>query len=436
MTTIRAQVPEPVESFRARARAWLADDMPKLGNVSHLARHQDEDRSWIRARELQQKLYAGGFAGICFPKEYGGLGLSQDHQRAFNEESTGYELPILLNIPTFSVCCATLLEWGTEEQKRTHIGAAIRGEEVLAQFLSEPSGGSDLAGLTTRAELQGDEWVVNGAKTWSTSAYGADYALCLARTDPNRPKHDGLTMFLMPTKAPGLTMNRIRMVDGSTEFCEEFFDDVRLPADAVVGEVNGGWKVATRQLHHERTAMGGGSPYTSGEGMPRSKSAMQPIEVARASGRTADPEVRTMIGEALALATVHEQLVERISHGLASGHLQGPAITMLRLFHAETSQAENDLGLRIAGSMAAVGSDPAPDFARQVGTSFLNRQVISLGGGSTEMARNVISERLLGMPREYAPDRGVPFNRIARGRPSPGPAPARAPHASRPQADR
>ncbi|UGQ12498.1 acyl-CoA dehydrogenase family protein [Yinghuangia sp. ASG 101] len=412
MTT--GEAPESVEAFRARARAWLAETMPRLGTMSHVARYADEDGSWRRARELQQKLYAGGFAGIRFPKAYGGLGLGPAHQLAFNEESAGYELPILLNIPTFSVCCATLLDWGTEEQKREHIGAAIRGEEVLAQFLSEPSGGSDLAGLITRAERHGDEWVINGAKTWSTSAYGADYALCLARTDPSRPKHDGLTMFLMPTNAPGLTMNRIRMVDGSTEFCEEFFDDVRLPADAVVGEVNGGWKVVTRQLHHERSAMGGGSPYTSGEGMPRSKSAMEAIEVARAAGRTDDPEVRTLVGEALALALVHEQLVARVSEGLANGHLEGPAITMPRLFHAETSQAENDLGLRIAGALATVGSGPDP-FARQVGTSFLNRQVISLGGGSTEMARNVISERLLGMPREHAPDRGVPFHRITRG---------------------
>lgn len=405
---------ETVEDFRSRARAWLAQSMPRLGEDGH-ARFADEDASWMRARELQRQLYAAGFAGICFPREYGGLGLPQDYQRAFTEEAAGYELPILLNIPTFSICCATLLEAGTEEQKRRHIGAAIRGEEVLAQFLSEPSGGSDLAGLLTRAERDGDEWVINGAKTWSTSAYGADYALCLARTDPDQPKHAGLTMFLMPVRAAGVTLNRIRMVDGSTEFCEEFFDDVRLPTDAVVGEVNGGWAVATRQLHHERTAMGGGSPFTSGEGMPRTKTALEPIEVARAVGRRPDPEMRRLVGEGLALATVHEQLVSRVSAGIASGHLPPQAITLLRLFHAETSQAENDLGLRIAGGAAAVSAGPDPGLAAQVGVAYLNRQTISLGGGSTEMARNIISERLLGMPREYAADRDVPFNQIRRG---------------------
>jgi alkylation response protein AidB-like acyl-CoA dehydrogenase len=411
---VEGGVVEGLDAFRARARAWLAENMPRLDGDGH-TRFEDEDGSWVRARELQQKLHAGGFAGICFPREYGGLGLPPHYQWAFTEEAAGYELPILLNIPTFSVCAATLLEMGTEEQKRRHIGAAIRGEEVLAQFLSEPSGGSDLAGLLTRAEQDGEEWVLNGAKTWSTSAYGADYALCLARTDSTVPKHAGLTMFLMPVRAPGVTMNRIRMVDGSTEFCEEFFDDVRLGADAVVGTVNDGWAVATRQLHHERTAMGGGSPFTSGEGMPRTKSAMEPIDVARVTGRTADPQVRQLVGEGLALATVHEQLVQRVSAGMADGHLPTPAITMLRLFHAETSQAENDLGLRIAGSAAAVARGAEPGIAAQIGVAYLNRQVISLGGGSTEMARNVISERLLNMPREHAADRGIPFHEIRRG---------------------
>jgi alkylation response protein AidB-like acyl-CoA dehydrogenase len=419
---------ESLDAFRARARAWLADGMPRLADGDHGGGHAvaaDDDASWARARELQQRLYAGGFAGICFPREYGGLGLPPAYQRAFTEEAAGYELPVLLNVPTFSICCATLLDVGSEEQKRRHIAAAIRGEEVLAQFLSEPSGGSDLAGLLTRAERDGDEWVVNGAKTWSTSAYGADYALALVRTDPGREKHAGLTMFLMPVRAPGVTMNRIRMADGSTEFCEEFFDDVRLPADAVVGEVNGGWAVATRQLHHERTAMGAASPYTSGEGLPRTKTALEPIEVARATGRTSDPDVRRLAGEGLVLTTVREQLGVRVTTGIAAGHLPPQAITMLRLFHAETSQAENDLGLHIAGADAAVSAGPAagfgggkpvpPGLAAQVGLAYLNRQVVSIGGGTAEMARNLVSERLLGMPREHAADRGVPFDQIRRG---------------------
>ncbi|WP_436790165.1 acyl-CoA dehydrogenase family protein [Yinghuangia sp. YIM S10712] len=415
MTANAPETAESVEEFRARARSWLAANLPRLDPDAVPPLPGDDDHLWLRARELQQKLHAGGFAGICFPREYGGLGLPRAYQDAFTEESMGYEMPIILNIPTFSICCATLLDVGTEEQKRQHIGAAIRGEEILVQFLSEPSGGSDLAGLITRADRDGDGWVINGSKTWSTSAYAADYGLCLARTDSDKPKHEGLTMFLVPTNAPGLTINRIRMVDGSTEFCEEFFDNVRVDASAVVGEVDGGWAVASQQLFHERNAVGGGSPYVSGRGATPTRPKSDPFAVALATGRTADPEVRTMLGEMLTLSAVRSQLRARVSAGIAKGHLGPPAASMLRLFHAEHSMTEDDHALRIAGATGGFGTGPEPGYTGLAGVSFLGRQGAGLGGGSTEMSRNIISERMLGMPRELAPDRGVPFNQIKRG---------------------
>jgi len=200
------------------------------------------------------------------PREYGGLGLDYEYQKAFDAESLNYEMPLILNTPTFTICCATLLDTGTEEQKKQHIAAALRGDEVLVQLLSEPSGGSDLAGVITRAERDGDRWIINGAKTWSTSAFAADYGLCLARTNWDVPKHEGLTMFLVPIRHPGITLRHITMLSGSTEFCEEFLDGVDVGEDAVVGEVNGGWAVASRQLYHERRAVGQGSEFASGSG--------------------------------------------------------------------------------------------------------------------------------------------------------------------------
>jgi alkylation response protein AidB-like acyl-CoA dehydrogenase len=408
---------ESVESFRARARAWLADNVPRV-DPDAPPTEGDDDEEWVKARLRQKALYQGGFAGICFPVEYGGLGLTPAYQAAFTEEAEGYEMPLVLNIPSFSICCATLLEVGSEEQKKEHISAAIRGDEVLCQFLSEPSGGSDLAGLITRAELDGDTWVLNGAKTWSTSAYAADTALCLARTDWDVPKHRGLTMFLVPTRAPGVTMSRIRMVNGSREFCEEFFDDVRLPASAVVGAVGDGWGVASRQLFHERNAVGGGSPYVSGRGTGPTLTWPRPFEVARATGRAGEPGVRELVGEYLAAETVQQQMVERVSRAIATGVQPPAASTMLRLFHAEAMQIGVDNSLRIAGSAAATGIGTDPGTGR-AGIGFLSRQTASLGGGSTEIARNVISERLLGMPREPAADRDVPFNQVRRGRTRP-----------------
>src|SRR6202012_6075089 len=174
------------------------------------------------------------------------------------------EMPLLLNVPTFTICGPTILDMGSEEQKREHLAAASRGAEVFVQFLSEPSGGSALAGATMRATRDGDVFILNGSKIWSSGAYAADYALCLARTDWDEPKHRGRSMFLVKVAQPGIEIRRIKQVNGNQEFCEEFFDDVEVPASAVVGEINGGWAVASRQLFHERNAVGGGSHFSSG----------------------------------------------------------------------------------------------------------------------------------------------------------------------------
>ena len=414
-TTVRPQ--EDVATFRARAREWLAATMPPLPPTSdELVPEGDDDEQWVRARELQRLLWDGGFAGICYPVEYGGLGLSPDHQRAFTEESMPYEMPLLLNVPTLSICAPVILDMGSEEQKTEFLPRVLRGEVVLVQFLSEPSGGSDLAGLITRAERDGDVFRMNGAKTWSTSAYAADYALCLARTDGTVPKHRGLTMFLLKTDLPGITMRRITQVNGSTEFCEEFFDDVLVPASAVVGEVNGGWAVASRQLFHERNAVGGGSPYVSGEG-PRnaSRANLDFVALARQTGQSGDGHVQELIGEAWAMHRVQDELISRVTTGIESGALPGPAASIIRLFHAETDWRDADIGVQIAGAAAVTGV-PGQRGPGELGAHYLMRQGASLGGGSTEMSRNIISERILGMPREFAADRDVPFNEVKRGR--------------------
>src|ERR1700728_5273856 len=206
--------------------------MPRLDPENPAIRTRDAEEIWDRARELQKTLWDGGFAGICFPREYGGLGLGYEYKKAFDAESLAYETPLLLNVPSFAICCATILDMGSEEQKRTHIRAALRGDEVLVQLLSEPSGGSDLAGVITRAERRGDRWIINGAKTWSTGAFAADYGLLLGRTNWDVPKHEGLTMFLVRLDSPGITLRRIKQVNGSTEFCEEFFDDLEINNNA------------------------------------------------------------------------------------------------------------------------------------------------------------------------------------------------------------
>ncbi len=412
MTSAPTETTESVAEFAERARSWLADNMPRIDPANPPEADRGEEAPWLRARELQKRLYEGGFAGICFPREYGGLGLPIAYQRAFDTESRGYEMPIVLNTPTFTICAATILDTGTEDQKRRHISAALRGEEVLVQLLSEPSGGSDLAGVITRADRRGDKWVINGAKTWSTSAFAADYGLLLARTNWDVPKHEGLTMFLVPINSPGITLRRIKQVNGSIEFCEEFFDNVELGDDAVVGDVNEGWHVASRQLYHERRAVGGGSEFASGIGAEgKTDMPIDYVALLAATGQADNERAREMAGRALVHRAVQEQLIDHVYHGVLDGSLPPAAGSIIRITHAETHQLEFDTALAISGSSGVVDGD---DNLIRYGERYLSRQTASLGGGTTEIARNIIGERVLGFPREYAADRGVPFNQVKR----------------------
>lgn len=404
---------EPVEDFRLRARRWLAENLPPA--TAAPAGQSDED-VWRRARELQALLYAGGFAGICFPRAYGGLGLSPAHQRAFDEEAAPYEMPVVLNVPSLSICAATLLDQGAEELKLRFLPRILSGADVWCQFLSEPGGGSDLAGVITRADRDGDGWVVNGAKIWSSAAYAADYGLCLTRTNWEVPKHAGLTMFAMPTQVPGVTIRRIQMVDGSAEFCQVYFDDVRLPAGHVVGAVDDGWRTASRQLFHERAAMGGGSPYVSGPRFRPGAQGPDLLDIARRTGRLDDPAVRDRIAHVRIMDVVAEQLADQVGAAIASGAMEPAAGSIPRLFAAERMWARYDAAVEVAGAAGVTGPSADDPGLGQAGLRYLSRQGSSLGGGSTEMARNIISERVLKMPREYAADRDVPYKDVKRGR--------------------
>lgn len=409
--------PSDLPEFRERARAWLAANMPPRTEQSErYAFARGDEWAWNRARELQRILHAGGYAGLTFPVEYGGHGLGVEYQHAFTEESLPYEMPYLLNIPTLGILAATLLDHASEAQKRRHLPAILRGDEVWVQFLSEPKGGSDMAGCVTRADRDGDHYVLNGSKIWSSSAFAADYALCLCRTDWDAPKHRGLSMLIVKIHQPGITVNRIRQLSGSTEFCEEFFDDVRIPAHDLVGAENDGWRVATGLLVHERASVSNSSPYTSGDNRvaTRDEPVISPAELARRVGRDRDPAVRRLVAEDHVLGVVHHHLVERVTRAIALGRMTDQAGAVPRLFSAEMSARRADIGLEIGGLDAVVWDGAAGADAH--GRTYLQRQANSLGGGSAEMARNIISERILGMPREPAPDRDLPFREVRQGR--------------------
>jgi alkylation response protein AidB-like acyl-CoA dehydrogenase len=415
---------ESVEEFRARATAWARATLPLMEpGLDHLARrramNEEEEVAEVQHhRDLQRALWDGGFAGICFPAEYGGLGLPYEYQLAFNEAVEGHQTPALLQVPTFVPCGAVLLDFANEQILKQHIPAMLRGDEIWMQFLSEPSGGSDVAGALTTAVRDGDEWILNGSKIWTSGAWAADYGLCLARTNWDVPKHRGLTVFVVPMHSDGVELHRIEMTDGSREFCQEFLTDVRIPDTYRVGDVDDGWTVGTRWMFHERNAMGGGSPYTSG---PRYSEVVienegdKYVGIARAAGRLDDPRARDLIGESRMLDLASEALTTRVSEGMLAGKLPDTYASITRLMHAVDAVRSSSIAFELAGS-GAVASEPGLRF--EAGVSWLVRQQGAIGGGTTEMARNNISERVLGMPREYNPFSNTPYRDVPKGPPS------------------
>lgn len=410
---------ESVEAFRLRARAWLKENFPRETGLDAWPPRTDSQEEVLaavtRARERQRMLYDGGFAGVCFPKEYGGLGLTPQHQYALNKEIAGYAVPRVLQIPSFVPCAAVLLEFGSEEQKRRHLPAMLRGEEIWMQLLSEPSGGSDVAGALTSAVRDGGEWILNGSKIWTSGAWFADYGLCLVRTNWDVPKHRGLTVFIVDLRAPGVEVQQLEMINGSREFCQEFFTDVRLADSDRVGEVDDGWTVGTRWMFHEKNALGGGSPYVTGGVLITAFENADRInlEIARASGHLDDGATLELVGESHMMDLARDALLDRVLTGMGSGALSESAAALIRLQAIVVAERHVNIALELAGGNAVATLDGEP--WAEAGFSYLERQVTSIGGGTTEMARSNIAERVLGMPREITHDKNLSFRDVPKG---------------------
>ncbi len=409
--------PDELDAFREHARGWIREHLQpasdEVGVLRDLGSQERELAAVDHDRELQRMLYGAGLAGLCVPEEYGGRGFPVEYQHVLNEEIAGFEYPMRFQAPTLCQCMAVILDFGTEEQKRRLVPPILRGDALWAQFLSEPSGGSDVAGALTTATQDGDEWVLNGSKVWTTGAWWSDWGLCLARTDWEVPKHRGLTVFMFPIHQTGIEVRRIEMLSGSREFCEEFLTDVRVPDTDRLGEVNDGWTVGTRWMFHERMATN--SPYVTRPVGRREYGGAESgiLAVARATGRLEDARVRDLVGEFETLKTVNEKLNERVALGVASGAWSDQASSIGRLFHGMLSERLGTIVFELAGAAGGTWVDDGGPLADR-GIDFLMRQVGSIAGGTTEMSRNVLSERVLAMPREQSMDRGVPFRDVPR----------------------
>lgn len=401
--------------FRLKARAFMAEHLPprvpgEPANAFEQVELVERDR---RIQRLLHEGGLGGYAGITVPREYGGLGLAKRFEDIFFEEAEPYRLPWHYG-NAVNIVLPCLLAHGTEEQKKKYVPKILNGEHMWAQLLSEPSGGSDLAGVLTRAEKRGNTWYLNGSKVWTSGGHVSDMGLCLARTDPGVRKHAGLTMFLVDMHQPGMTINQIRLVRGGADFCQEFLDDVEVPEEDVLGEVNDGWNVARTQLSAERAGMAKGWHM----GL-RVAAASEHLELSQSYARRArrlgldkDSHARQLIGEAFVLDAVYELTGKRVSAGMRNGTLPVSAGTIPSLMAARTGVHQTKLMSELAGPAGVATS--AVEHGPNIG---MDRVVTHrIGGGTLEMQLNLVAERHLGLPREPSFDRDVPFNQLKKNK--------------------
>jgi len=404
---------DELDRYRAHVRGWLEDNLDRRPIDAPELPMMHEDGARVEAaRKLQRVLFDGGFAGITWPTEYGGQGLSQAHQEIFDQESVGFVLPAFgaLHVTTYLVCGPAIVQFGTEAFKREHVPAILRGDELWCQFFSEPAAGSDLAGVQTRASFDGHAWVIKGSKVWSTMAAHAEYGMCLARTNWNAPKHQGLTWFAVPTDAPGLIMRSIRQLDGSVGFYEEFLDDVRVEDEARIGEVDDGWRVASAVLANERA--GGAIGEGGGAGSARELGA-DLVLTARASGRGESGAAKDLIARIRTEDWVNAQIRRRVAE-VAEEHPLAGAYAKLSSGILAPSRATAAMQIGRGAVVAWPREEGEHGEHSGIATRYLGSRAVSISAGSNEMQRNIISERILGLPREPSFDRGKPFNQILR----------------------
>ncbi len=403
-----------VNTFRREARAWLSENMERRDPLEDRLNRTVEE--WTpeylaEQRALQRRLNEGGYAGISWPEKYGGRGLTPAHDQAFVEEARDFVMPDfgIAGGTTHMVCMPTIIQHASDEFLSRHVPRVLAGEELICQFFSEPEAGSDLAGVRTRAERDGDRWILNGGKIWSSGAYYSDYGMCLARTNWDVPKHRGLTWFLVPVNAPGVTVQRIHQINGNSEFCQEFFDDVELTDDDVIGEVDQGWRVTQTMLVYER---GGGRP-TVLKPTSDSKLPADMVELIRRVDRTEDPVARQLIAQAAISDFAQACLGARTAAKFKESAPDAAVAGYVKLAHGIYDPIRGRIGMEIGGAAALTWAGDDPDgISPSIG--YLNGRILSIAGGTNEMQRNAIGERVLGLPREPSFDTNKPFNEVIR----------------------
>ncbi|MBK5222803.1 MAG: acyl-CoA dehydrogenase family protein [Acidimicrobiia bacterium] len=405
--------------FRQKVRSWMDEHLPRKrtsnlddGPLSiHPIPMTPRPRPSV-AEELaatkayQSALYDAGLAGLNWPTEYGGQGLPNRDVEIFNEESAAFEVPATVLTIGLGMCGPTVLEWGTEEVKERYVRPMLRADEIWCQLFSEPGAGSDVASLQMRAERDGDEYVLNGQKVWTSGAHYCDFGVVIARTDPAKPKHRGITMFIVDMRAPGVTIRPLIQITGGSNFNEVFFDDVRVHDSHRLGPENEGWRAAVAMLANERVAIGSGG---GGRG-----NALRPyLDAARARGLDKDPVIRQRLADLYIRQQVLGFIGQRTRAATKAGQAPGPEGSIGKLYGALLSRRASDLGADIAGAGAQAWDDERTD--SRWAMAVVGAPGGAIAGGTNEVQRNIIGERVLGLPKEPQVDRDMPFRDLVVG---------------------
>ena len=391
--------------FRAEVRDWLEQHAERRGGGYEWSRDMQHPEYVNRCRVWQHTLFEGGWGAITWPTEYGGRGDTAWHQAIFNQEAAAFDVSAGAFSVGIGMCGPTLIAHGTEEQKRRFLPALLRGDEVWCQLFSEPGAGSDLAGLKTKAVLDGDSWVVNGQKVWSSSAQYADWGILLARTNPDVPKHRGITYFLVDMRTPGIDVRPLRQITGHAHFNEVFLDDVRIPADQIVGVVDGGWGPTHTTLANERTLIGGAGAQMTPEML---------IDLARRTGQDQDPVIRQGLAEFFTRVQLLKYMNYRVQTAMSQGRMPGPEAATTKLFISQHQTLTGELLLSMLGAGGMLDKSDALDGGKWQ-LAFLNQFSVKIGGGTDNIQRNALGERVLGLPAEPRTDKNVPFKDLAAG---------------------
>jgi alkylation response protein AidB-like acyl-CoA dehydrogenase len=381
--------------WRAECAEWITANLPRL---------EEMDRDPVeRAKAWQGMKFDAGLAKITWAPDEGGRNGTPEQQIVFNQEQAKHRTPPDVLTIGVDFVAPTIRAHGTEAQKATHLRAALRGEKIWCQMFSEPGAGSDVAGLSTSAVQDGDEWVINGQKVWTSNAHLSDYGEVLCRTDPDAPKHRGITAFILDLRTPGVTVRPLKQMTGTADFNEIFLEEVRVPHDNVIGEVNAGWHVAVTTLMNERKTIG------SGGGSKRSSLARRLAELGRRND-TLDEVTRQRIVDIFIQGEIHRFLGMRTLTAALQGRNPGPEGSVAKLASAKMNVEAAELGVDLLGAAGMA----APEEDLRWIQRFLWAPGHRLGGGTDEVNRNIVAERVLGLPGEPRDDDTMPWREVPR----------------------